>query len=661
MPELRNAFEVLAEGQQKAQEEAKRKWSIYPCRLSLNERQCIFKGAKTNNQPALVGVLRPPNWTQTPMDLPVDVLVQIVQAIMHRADEHGEEENEAGRWCESCERVADIRAFALVSRSTAAAVATALDTACRRLRQASQLVARRKAQYRDLCLDYSNPDDAQEDEKLDEADALIDQAEDAFVQCMISAGIRDRERQDGLITNSYRVFFQDARSLLGHMHNGCELCGEDGQVPAPPHAGPVALYACARCSRGKAVVFTLDKYRYGKDKYVVVNGRAHAYAEFPRREDAAYNYACALLSKHRLHQRRMKARRASEVGSTRLIRRVHRVEITPALDWAWQMLGHIDGQGRPLSFVKFELWHTLPAGIPQNLTYAAVMGLQPSHETRREAARESVRRKQERSAVTRRRRAYNALVKEHDSVIQAVKRVTMLGQTWMGWIQIIDLCLAARAFETRWLFGQGRPFHTHTNMQARYKILTLFEPQRRILLSRVETVANVLYDLLMTCAPGAHSNPRHDGSMRTCILEIIKQLPLEELDTDTTVLRKVIRVLLGVHMTLQVHNCPRSEFQRLTATMTVDGSPARCQFFRERHIVLDARVTQYDINKLAQAISWKNKHPERLTNELVLAAQHKVNGGGCASIGLSVRAIVFGLPGAWPEWVGSRGLTEKTH
>ena len=567
--------------------------------------------------------------TRTTMDLAPDILCHIVEAVMASGDAQA------------------VRAFAVTCRATATAVATALDSARQRLKEAAKALTLAEAHRYSMKCVVHGQGKGEYRWALTEAEKRVGDCVTACKETMTSVGIRHEGRQNGLITNAYRAFFQDARSVLGHIQSGCELCASDDVHPHQQiRAGPVAIYACKKCYQKECVWFRLLKDPEGRGSRFHKNGQLRAKIELPRREGAPYSYACGLLSKRRMHQQRMKARRSSDAGTTRLIRRNHWVDFPPCLEHAWSIYEApftVEWDSMP-----FEMWHSLPAGIPNQLTFANALGLQTSEQTRSDAVQEAKRLSRARQVTINRRAAFNRIRRQYDELILSVESVTT-GMNFGGWIQIIDLTLAARAFDVRWLFRQpGLRFGDWRT--ARYKILQIDEKERRDALKRLEYTIDVLKSVLKMERVPEHLY-KYDNGTRACVLEIIKQLPLAALDGEWRHLRGVVDAMRRTPMTLQLHETnPRSDTQWLSASMTVEGN-----YFQRRHIVLEARVTGYERNRLLKAIDWPHQ-ADRLTNEIVVSAMHIAN---MVTLGTAaqrerrdkVRAVVFGLPGAWPTWM----------
>ncbi len=605
-----------------------------PRRTVPKKRRCLLDRTTTKAQREDRAQLRLDRMhlagrTRTTMDLAPDVLCHIVEAVMASGDAQA------------------IRAFAVTCRATATAVATALDSARQRLKEVAKALTLAEAhRYTVKCVVHGQ---GKEEFRwaLTEAEKDVKNCVAAFRETMTSVGIRHEGRQNGLITNAYRVFFQDARSILGHIQSGCELCASDDVHPYHQvRAGPVALFACKKCCKQQCVEFRLLKDPDGQGSRFYKNGQLRAKIELPRREGTPYSYACGLLSKRRMHQQRMKARRPSDAGTRRLIRRSHWVDFPQGLEHAWNIYEApftVEWDAMP-----FEMWHVLPAGIPNELTFASVFGLQPNEETRSDAVQEAKRLSRARQVTINRRVAFNRLRRQYDELVLSVRSVTT-GMNFGGWIQIIDLTLAARAFDVRWLFREPG-LRLGDWRTARYKVLQISPDKRRDALRRLEYTIDVLKSVLKRERVPEHLY-KYDSGTRACVLEIIKQLPLAALNGEWRHLLGVVHALRGTPMTLQLHETnPRSETQWLSASMTVEGN-----YFHHRHIVLEARVSSYERNRLLKAIDWPHQ-ADRLTNEMVVSAMHIANMvtlGTAAQIERrdKVRAIVFGLPGAWPTWM----------
>jgi len=602
-------------------------------RLVPNKRKCLLdrsttKAHREDGRQLRLDRMRFVGRVRTTMDLAPDVLCHIVEALMALGDAQS------------------IRAFAVACRATATAVATALDSARQRLKAVAKALTLAEARR------YAMRRAVHEQEKeerllaLAEAGKGVEDCVTAYKEAMTSVGIRHEGRQNGLISNAYRVFFQDARSVLGHIQHGCELCSGDVHPHQQIRAGPVAIYACKKCCQQQRVCFRLIKDPDGRGARFHKNGHLRAKIELPRREGAPTSYACGLLSKRRMHQRRMKARRASEAGTTRLIRRVHWVDFPQGLEHAWN--SYEAPYTTAWDFMSFEMWHSLPAGISSALTFASAFGLQANEETRSEAVQEAAMRARARQDTVTRRDSFNRLRRRYDELILSMESV-ITGMDFGGWMQIIDLTLAARAFDTRWLFRQpGLRFGDWRT--ARYKVLQIDPDKRRCALRRLEYTIDVLKSVLKMERVPEHMH-KCDNGTRACVLEIIKQLPLAALNGEWRHLRGVVDAMRNTPMTLQLHETnPRSDTQWLSASMAVEGN-----HFQRGHVVLEARVTGYERNRLLKAIDWPHQ-ANRLTNEIVVSAMHIAN---MATLGTAaqverrdkVRAVVFGLPGAWPTWM----------
>lgn len=628
-----NAFEQLAEGQRKLAERGVRQVARLPGFRSHHDtaveaerkRHCLLDRTSTKairadkTQTRLDARVRPTAWTEAPMDLAPDALVHVVQMLMASGDARA------------------VRAFAVACRATASAVATALGAA-------RQLLQRKAAALVDAR--YAGREDAAEAAKSE------------YVQAMASVGILHPVRQRALVVNACRVFFHDARSLLGHIQHACEFCSTASSVNIHRPAGPVALWACDKCARQHRVQFYVDKYPKEYGEAIVVHGRTQVQVRFPRREGPAYNYACAMLSKRSAHHRRMRARRASEVGSLRLIRRVHMTEFTPLMHACWEVNAHDHQRGDNMSgrpfivpddFLQFELWHALPAGIPGNLAFASVLGLKENGDTQSEAQREGARRAHARLQLDRRRKAYNKIVKAHKELIDAMR--TLIRPTgYYGWVQILDVCLAARAFDVRWIFREISTTASHQYLDwrlSRYRILDVDEATRERAFSRIRHILHAMKLMLTTARqPWTTDNPT-----RKCILEIIKQLPARYVDTGhTKVLVHAVELLRKAPMTVTcIAPTPPSTLPILKTVVRVDK-----QLFDRTNLVLETVLSGYDRNRLVKECNHYDQLGDppslyqlvdivtRMANRLSVTKQVEERRDG-------VRTVLFSMPGAWPR------------
>ena len=634
-----NAFEQLAEGQRKLAEHTVGSLALRPGFHAVRgpltasgvarDKVCLLERTTTKairvdrTQTRLDGCVRPAAWTKASMDLTPDALVHVVEMLMASGDARA------------------VRALAVACRATASAVATALGTARRLLqRKSAALVDAR----------YAGEEEASE------------AAEKEFVQAMTRAGILDPARQRALIVNAYRVFFHDARSLLGHIQHACEFCSTASSVNIHKPAGPVALWACDKCAHQHRVQFSVDKYPKEYGEAVVVHGRTQVQVRLPRREGPAYNYACAMLSKRNARHRRMRARRASEVGSSRLLRRVHMTEFTPAMHAIWEVYAHNWLVGDTMSsrpfiaaddYMQYELWHALPAGIPSNLTFAAVLGLRENDDTQSEAQREGAKRTLARLRLVKRRQAYNKIVEAQRWMIGAMRGLIRPGG-YYGWVQILDVCIAARAFDVRWIFREiatpTASLHRLDWRLSRYRILDLDEAVRARAFARLRVVIEAVQTMLTLAGQSWTS----DNRTRACILEIIKHLPVSWLDAgDPAKLTSAVLTLRKAPMTVTcAPPTPPSTLPVLKTVVRLDN-----QLFGRKNLVLEAVLSGYDRNRLVNACNHYDQlgDPPGL-HQLVGIASRLANATTSALYGENVaerrdeiRVVLYGMAGAWPR------------
>ena len=194
---------------------------------------------------------------------------------------------------------------------------------------------------------------------------------------------------------------------------------------------------------------------------------------FPRCDSEANNYACALMSKRESRRRRWSGRRMPVARRTvKLSRRVHYQNWNRTLAVEWESFLHDHHlPGSEPDEMEFELFHTLPAPIPKELCFAGVMGLRTNDETRHQAMEHSDARRRARAIIDKRRADFNRISRKYKSLIERVNR-TVHERGFRAWINVIEMCSAARAFELRWLFRAEESRFGNWRM-ARYHLLDM--------------------------------------------------------------------------------------------------------------------------------------------------------------------------------------------
>ena len=603
-----------------------------PPRKCLAERTAAAaaKRPTTGRQSTLLSHnVRPARWATACVDLNVDILELVARKLM-RAGE-----------------AKTLRALAVVNRETAAAVRNVLRQACQTLRAAA--IAYAEVHEEHLTRDKRTvPDELLTEEELDAADAIEErrvQALNDYILCMAELGIPEG-RQNVLVNKPWCRWFHNSRSMLGHLQNGCEFCSSEECRDSLHRAGPVALSLCRECAATNRVRFTLHKGERDTLFFWINDPNDKLLVRFPRCDSEANNYACALMSKRESRRRRWSGRRMPVARRTvKLSRRVHYQNWNRTLAVEWESFLHDHHlPGSEPDEMEFELFHTLPAPIPKELCFAGVMGLRTNDETRHQAMEHSDARRRARAIIDKRRADFNRISRKYKSLIERVNR-TVHERGFRAWINVIEMCSAARAFELRWLFRAEESRFGNWRM-ARYHLLdmdpvVLEEATHRV--SSVQTVLRQVLEQIVWLDGSPVSNP---NSTRLCVLEILKHLPVACLSPGLEhALYAKVQHLRSTPVALSIRTKMGSggSTQQLTANFyktdpSILGRP---------DLVLVAYVTRYTVVKLCSLTKMPDPGGHRLTREIVDAVGMLANGYDVEPRD-RVRTELFALPGAWP-------------
>ena len=603
---------------------------------ATRKRHCLLDRTSTRAtrsdraQTTLSAHIRPIDWNGNAMDMDTDALGLVVRALLRAHDAQA------------------VRALAVTCRTCADAVRQVLLEVRTQLRATADAYAYARAEWVLVC--DLHPDFLSEEGKAHHSETLrrCGDARERYEACMRDCGIRDR-RLHGLLTRVGQRWFHDAKSVLGHVASGCELCAEPLAGDAFG-AGPVALFACVQCAHANRVRFVLhpDEERARRLRKPLVD--VPTLARFPRTDSPANNYACALLSKRETHQRRMKTDRAAVARrAVPLSRRVHRQKWTDALHATWTDYEDEDEANSDQEEIDFELWHTLPPGIPADLCFASVVQAHVGDGTRAEAEACGTVRRRARAATDRRRHQFTKLVGDYGHVVKMVDLITRSRPGYLGWIQVLDLVSAARAFDLRWMFrAQLSRFGDWRT--ARYALLDVPTHTLCRNASRVENVASVLKATLS----GEGLSLLTNGPTRACVLNIVKHLPQEFLDAPWKVLHSVVSHLRRAPITLWVSETG----SRLYVDIRVDPL-----IVRRPKLTLEIVLTEYVLKQLHQLVgaidcdcltSETRNAIERMANQVSAqcwerhAARPSLEGAKLCPGRDLVRGLLFRLPGAWP-------------
>ena len=299
--------------------------------------------------------------------------------------------------------------------------------------------------------------------------------------------------------------------------------------------------------------------------------------------------------------------------------------------------------------MQFELWHELPPSIPEHLTFASVMKLGSTGEgTRVEAANHSAVRRRVRASIDARRAAFNRIASTHCDLIRRVNNVVN-ERGFRAWIQVIELCCAARAFELRWLF-KAEESRFGDWRKTRYKLLDMDPAALVEAAHRVSSTANVLQRVRAQIRYADGTRPKfflgRAESTRACVVEIVKHLPMaclspgleDKLYDKVQHLRHVVlRLYVVVDPLLPAHNNERLQIKAEVDPLIL-GRP---------NLELYSIITEYTISKLSHLAGMPEGSKE-LTPEMLRRVRESANNYTDTAVRDRVRAELYGLPGAWP-------------
>ena len=622
-------------------------------------RKSVGKPPRTRRerQPkrGLLAYMRPADWVSQPLDLGTDVVTMIAEALM-RSD--------------GCQKVRAIKALALVNRLCAAAVASTLDHVRARLQHNGQeyaLAAKAKA----VRMRHEAARSAETAALVAEAVRLMHVHEDYMEEVGIPI-----DRRLTLTPFADRTWFHDNRSLLGHLAGGCELCPSPLVDAAAGERcgyqfidGPVMLIACVACKAKGCVELDIS--------YADATGQVLE-VRVDREETVANNYARALLSKQAAHLKRMRSKRATRVPPARLGKRVHRVGVTDALGLCYWNSNHRMSRGS----WRLELWHTLPEGLPQGATFGALMGVRNSDKVRKEARDHAALLRARRRDAALKRRALVKLECAFRAERDAVRDVVRAG-AFEGWVQAMELCSTARAFEARWLFRWGEhggrvPSEWRDNQQ---KLVQMDRATLGAAARRVATVARVLYRGFRRTTTRCSSYCLEGSAERFAMLSLMRNFSPAFLERGPAVVDRIVELVrcAAIELTYPAnafdesqvrtvapnlarprttaHNNPPSQSiffeQALLVTYTLVGEP-----FDGRRMEIVSYFSDHIVQRICKKFGFLPMGEETLTQVMVRGLRAYVNrpsGAGAdnhdRALRNDARAEIFGLPAVWPTWL----------
>ena len=615
-----SAFDVLMTNQRhKRAPPVKKRW----CTVSRHDTLARKRARARAPQPqrCLLAYIRPPSWIAEPLELDTDVVTTIAEVLM-RSDDY---------W----RKPRYLKTLALVNRVCAAAVASTLDRVRLRLQHNGQaharaqraLVLHRRGAIGDGC-------EATEAALAEEA-ARLGAIHEAYME---EVGIPQGRRMT-LVPFADRTWFHDNVSLLGHLGNACELCNGPAHIGTRDSGysfrdGPVMLVACGRCKRKACVDLTLSYALRSKETVKV---------HIEQEETEANNYARALLSKQGAHEKRMRSKRATRMPPAKLGKRVHLRDMTNAMCMCYWNGTHRMSMGP----WHIELWHALPKGLPQDKTFGALMGVRDSQEVRREARAHAMRLRARRARAAEQRIALLKLWSKYHDERYRVMCVVDAG-TFAGWVQALDLCSAARAFEVRWAFRWRDDRLLPAWREQMYKLLDMDAAKRDAAVRRVACVAHVVRKIFDRTAMPFHAY--HDKTpQRECALQLLRSFPATFLDRGVDEVYRVVAMVIHAGVELKLRSSVTG-LETLVATYTLIGEP-----FDGRRMEVVGYFSDYTVRRIAEAMNLKNESL-KMTPGLVRELQQLANLPLTSSYDADAprelaRAALFGMPAMWPSWL----------
>ena len=608
-----NAFDELMNYPGNRVQNPKKRW----CTVCSNDKR---SSARVEQAQSLTAYMRPPTWMSQPLDLSTDVVTMIVEALICSDDDN---------------RVRTIKTLALVNRLCAATVTSTCDQVRGQLQKnATALALARTARVWHNCSCANGTHGVLKPKSREEVKRLHE-AHDRHMQ---SVGI-PIARRIKLLLFADRTWFHDSRSLFGHLENGCELCGNpQGRLAQIGcyvfRDGPVMLAACEKCKAESCIELTLEYVDDASQPFKV---------RIDPTETEGNNYARALLSKQSAHRKRMCAKQTTRLRPANLGKRVHYVSLTEELGMCYWNSSH-SMRDAPW-FI--DLWHTLPKGLPQEFTFSALMGVRDSDAVRDEAHRHAKRLRAVRAQAAQKRSALARLMRTHNEACQQVALVVRAGH-FDGWVQAIDLCTTARAFDARWMFRryEGADALPNDWRAARYHLLEMDQDELAASVKRVAAVAQVLHRAFSrTDFPAKHY--KHKTTERDVVLKLLRNFPPAFLEGPLDRVDKVVEHMRRAPVVLTLRPTATGQLS-MVATYTLPG------MFKGRLLNVVVYITSYTILRICKAIACcpprqklEQSMLDELQNSANLAGDHVDN----RAIRNQTRSAIFDLPAAWPAWL----------
>ena len=219
-----------------------------------------------------------------------------------------------------------------------------------------------------------------------------------------------------------------------------------------------------------------------------------------------------------------------------------------------------------------------------------------------------------------------------------------------GWVQVIDICCAARSFEVRWMFRTDRPGNGGSEKRlSQYKLLSMDVRERDAAVRRVETVARVLRMSMSRFLQPMHFQTNH--AEREIVITLLKNVPLAFLERPAEQLAALVEALCRARICLALRD--NREPPTLDVTFVFDYGP-----LAGRTLTVTSYVYLSTVKRIAYEL-FVYGNPRKLSHAMVYDFVKQLNRDlrwqgypdDRRASRNSARAVVFGLPVRWPDWL----------
>ena len=296
-----------------------------------------------------------------------------------------------------------------------------------------------------------------------------------------------------------------------------------------------------------------------------------------------------------------------------------------------------------------ELWHELPKSIPQYLTFDGLLSLRGSDAVRDEAQLHSARRSRARSAGAKRRVALAQMLRSYLDAHQAVRCITEDGYggcRYGGWVQVIDLCSAARSFAVRWMFKCNRPHEDGTERRdQQYKLLDMDAAERDAAVRRVETVARVIRMRVSRIAPA--NRALRCRAEREMTLALLRNLDQSFLEGPAKRVDALVETLERAPVCISLRKDRHVGPQILDVCFALDAT------FEGRLLKITSYVYNSAANRIAKLVGRVWSKGSDLNHAIIDDFHYVANMplDPVCTLRNEARTLIFRLPVLWPKWL----------